>query len=337
MIKILETEGIETALHQLTELSKVAVLVDENTLEHCYPLIASEDLDLLCVPEGDECKDIEVARHLWTTLQELGYRRSDYLLCLGGGAICDLGGFVASTYKRGMKLVHVPTTLLAMIDASIGGKTAINFGGEKNQVGTFYSAEKQWICTEFLETLPSDEMRSGWGELLKYGLLKGDALLHRIMTNEELPVEVLAECIEYKLDIVSKDPMDMGVRRFLNLGHTAGHAFESLYFTKEKQLLHGVGVAAGIVIALYLSYRCLGLNEKVLTSVARYIKEVFPKADYTCEDYDTLWSFVMADKKIMGQEGLTMVLLTSIGQPHVREGIERSEWEEALDFYQDFM
>lgn len=337
MIKILETEDIEIALHQLTEGSKVAVLVDENTLEHCYPKIAREDLDLLCVPEGDECKDLEVAKHLWTTLQELEFRRSDYLVCLGGGAISDLGGFVASTYKRGMRLIHVPTTLLSMIDASIGGKTAINFGGEKNQVGTFYEAEEQWICTEFLETLPSDEMRSGWGELLKYGLLKGDSLLQRIMTQEELPVEVLAECIEYKLDIVAQDPLDMGVRRFLNLGHTAGHAFESLYFSKEKTLLHGIGVAAGIVIALYLSYRCLGLEEKILTSVARYAKEVFPKVVYTCEDYDTLWSFVMADKKIMGREGLTMVLLSSVGQPQVREGIGRSEWEEALDFYQDFM
>lgn len=337
MIKILETEDIELALQELANHCKVAILVDDQTIEHCYPKVASADVDLLCVPEGDECKDLEVVKHLWTTLQEMEYDRADYLVTMGGGAICDLGAFVASTFMRGMRLIHIPTTLLAMIDASIGGKTAINFGGKKNQVGTFYEAEEQWICTEFLDTLPSEEMRSGWGELIKYGLLIGDTFLNEVIKNEILPVEILAQCIEYKLNIVANDRLDFGIRRYLNLGHTAGHAFEALYFSRDKKLLHGEAVAAGIVIAMYISYKKMKLEEKALTSLARYIKGVFPKVGYSCSDYERLWNYAKADKKRQGKDGLTMVLLKSIGTPTVQEGITREEWEEALDFYQDFM
>ncbi|MDN4754100.1 3-dehydroquinate synthase family protein [Porphyromonadaceae bacterium W3.11] len=337
MIKILETEDIEAVLQQLTSEGKVALLVDEQTMELCYPKVGREDIDLLCVPQGDECKDIEVAQHLWSTLQDLQYDRHDCLVTLGGGAICDLGAFIASTYMRGMRLVHIPTTLLAMIDAAIGGKTAINFGGKKNQIGTFYEAEEQLICLDFLETLPPEEMRSGWGELLKYGLLQGPPLLSEITDNEVLPVEVISKCIEYKLNIVAEDPYDHGVRRYLNLGHTAGHAFEAMSFGEEKRLLHGEGVAAGIVIALYMSYKRLDLEEKTLTSVARYIKGIFPKVSLSCRKYDQLWQLAKGDKKISGKDGLTMVLLTAVGEPTVVEGISREEWDEALDFYQDFM
>lgn len=337
MIKILETEDIEAFLCSLSEERRVAVIVDDQTLEWCYPKVACENLDILCVPEGEDCKDIEVVGHLWHTLQESGYDRGDYIVTLGGGAICDLGGFVSSTYMRGMRLIHIPTTLLAMIDAAIGGKTAINFGGRKNQVGTFYEAEEQWVCLDFLETLPAEQMRSGWGELLKYGLLAGEPLLSKIINNETLPTEVLAKCMEYKINVVAGDPHDHGDRRHLNLGHTAGHVLEALYFARSESIPHGEGVAAGIVIALYISHKRIRLEESVLTATARYIKSIFPTARFTCKDYETMWDLARGDKKISGKDGLTMILLKAPGVPTVVEEITKEEWNEALDFYRDFM
>lgn len=335
-VTLLDIEDICTRLEALSSKRKVALVVDENTLDECYPLVASEGLDIAQVPVGEEAKSIEVAHYLWVTLQELEYTREDYLISLGGGSISDLAGFVASTYMRGTHLIHIPTSLLGMIDASIGGKTGIDLGHTKNMVGTFYEAEEVWIALSFLKTLPVQELYSGFGEVLKYDLLMGSDLLSDIIEEEMVDDEIIAKCIEYKLSLVTEDLTDLGVRHQLNLGHTTAHALEALALERGEQLLHGFAVVAGLVVALYISYKSEGLDEKLLTSKARLAKEVFPSVNFECRDYDALYNYALRDKKRSGSEELAMVLLNKTGEPIYKE-VSRKLWEEALDFYRDFM
>lgn len=255
---------------------------------------------------------------------------------MGGGAITDLGGFVASTFMRGMNLIHIPTTLLAMVDASIGGKTGIDFGGLKNSVGTFYSPKKVWVSLAFLETLDRNNLLSGYGEILKYGLLIGKDYLCSINTEEEITPLMLQTAIQYKIDVVTSDFEDMGERMHLNLGHTSAHALEALYISRGEFLPHGVAVSAGLVVALYLSYRRYGLEQGVLTSFARQVQSIMPVVYFTCDDYDDLWQLTLKDKKRLSSNELTMVLLHDIGQPFIHN-VSRHDFFEALDFYRDFM
>lgn len=335
-IAILNIEDIAQRLAELASSHRVGLLVDETTMELCYPLIANEEADLLVVPEGEEGKSLEVVQYLWQSLLELGYTRQDYLVTLGGGAISDLGGFVASTYMRGVHLVHIPTTLLGMIDASVGGKTAINFGGAKNMVGTFYEAERVWVSLTFLETLPDKEIHSGMGELLKYGLLIDSDCLEEILGLEKLSPQLMGRVMQFKLDVVHEDLFDVGNRAQLNLGHTFAHAIEALALSREHAISHGTAVAAGIVVALYISYKWFGLDEKLLTTVSRAVKGQFLKFFFDCDDYEALWELALKDKKRVEDGILSMVLLRDVGRPFV-EKIGREQWEEALDFYRDFI
>ncbi|MBR8731912.1 3-dehydroquinate synthase [Porphyromonas levii] len=335
-IAILDIEDVAQRLSELASSHRVGLLVDETTMELCYPLIANEEVELLVVPEGEEGKQLEVAQYLWQSLLELGYTRQDYLVTLGGGAISDLGGFVASTYMRGLHLVHIPTTLLGMIDASIGGKTAIDFGGARNMVGTFYEAEKVWVSLAFLESLPERELVSGLGELLKYGLLMDRDSLKEVLSLEELSPQLLSRVMQFKLDIVGEDLFDTGKRAQLNLGHTFSHAIEALSLERGHSVPHGIGVAAGIVVALYICYKWHGLAEKLLTSVARAVKEQFPIVSFDCDDYEALWLLALKDKKRVEDGILSMVLLHGVGDAFVGK-VSRKQWEEALDFYRDYM
>lgn len=335
-ITILEIEEITSRLQELTTGHKVAILVDENTVELCYPQVASEDLEILEVPSGEDAKSIEVANHLWLTLQDLGYTRNDYLVTLGGGSISDLGGFIASTFMRGMRLIHIPTTLLAMIDASIGGKTGINVGGIKNSVGSFYEANEVWISLDFLETLPSQELLSGLGEVLKYDLLIGSDMISQVAESQMITNELIATSVEYKMSVVRQDLTDYGTRRQLNLGHTTAHALEALYLERGESIPHGVAVVVGLIVALYVSYKLEGLDEHILSHTARLAKDVFPTVKYDCKDYDALTCFALNDKKRTNEQELSMVLMTAVGKPIYRE-VSREVWEEALDFYRDFM
>lgn len=336
-IAILNIDDVAKRLRGLANDYRVGLLVDETTMELCYPLVGCDEIELLVVPEGEGCKTLEVAKSLWDSLLEMGYSRKDYLVTLGGGAVSDIGGFVASTYMRGMRLVHIPTTLLGMIDASIGGKTAIDFGGGKNIVGTYYTPDSVWVSLDFLDTLPQSEISSGLGELYKYGLLIGEECLHDILDLDEFTSTLIGRVMQYKLDTVSDDLYDKnGQRACLNLGHTSAHAFEALYFNRDTSIAHGHAVAAGIVVALYISYKWGTLDERILTTVARSVKRNFPTVFFTCDDYDKLWELALKDKKRVEDNYLTMILLKSIGNP-ISNSVSREQWEEALDFYRDFM
>ena len=289
-------------------------------------------------PSGEGAKSLSILGDLWARLLEGGCSRRDCLLAFGGGAVTDLAGFAASAYKRGMRLILVPTTLIGMCDAALGGKTAINFGGLKNSIGAFYPPERLLICPPLLETLPPEEMMSGRGELLKYALLTGRDP-EAFLSDESLP-ETIRTCIEYKEEVVRKDPFDHGPRQRLNLGHTAGHALEALRLSPLRgypPVSHGVAVAAGLVIEAYLSFATGRLPQEYLMQLARFVREAFPAVNFGCGDYDALWSYALRDKKNTASEGvITLTLLEAPGRPVIGATAARPLWEESLDFYRDF-
>lgn len=325
---------------------RIALLTDENTLEAVAPLLMEVlgDVEWLSVPSGEGCKDIAVSVQIWEFLLEQKFGRSDLLITLGGGAVTDLGGWVASSYKRGIRLWHLPTSLLAMVDAAIGGKTAVNVGAVKNSVGSFYPAEVVWLCPEFLATLPHEELLSGWGEMIKYALL-GVVELDELLAMDpnapdiEPPVHLITQAAQAKQKIVAEDPYDRGIRQQLNLGHTVGHALEMLctLTPSGKKVPHGVAVAAGIVCELYLSHKLLGYPQEQLTKVAIYVRSVFPKVAVSCEQFEALYALAKNDKKRSSTEGLSAILLDKAGRPTKYEGVTSEVWEEALGFYRDFM
>lgn len=261
------------------------------------------------------------------------------MIAIGGGALLDVAGLSAATYKRGMGLVYVPTTLLADVDASIGGKTAIDFEGVKNGVGTFYIPEEVLIAPAFLSTLPELELLSGWGEILKYSMLAGFSVDEDVWGTAEVAPSLIRRCIDYKIEAVASDPLDKGGRRqFLNLGHTLGHAFEALHLSKDEPVPHGIAVAAGLVMEGYLSLRRDRLPQEELMQLARVVRDHFPPVSILCTDYEQIHAFARQDKKLRSaEEGIPVVMLDGIGKPAPAELFTPKELDEAIDFYRDFM
>ena len=312
-------------------------VADENTSS-----IYSKYFSLLpdvVTPAGEGAKSLSALQHLWSRLLEGGFSRKDCLVAFGGGAITDLAGLAASTYKRGMRLLFIPTTLIGMIDAAVGGKTAIDFGEIKNSIGTFYPPDDVLICPPLLSTLPDLELLSGKGELLKYALLSGRDP-EDFLSDESLP-ETIRKCIEYKEAVVTEDLRDTGLRQVLNLGHTAGHALEALHLLSGKgttPVPHGIAVAAGLVIEAYLSFAKGLLHQEALMSLARFVREAFPSVSFRCGDYDRLWAFALQDKKNAGggTDRIAVTLIEASGKPLTGQTIDPKIWDEALDFYKDF-
>jgi len=299
--------------------NKVFFLVDENTHEYCLPNIISnlpdlKEYEILEVEPGEETKAIEVAANLWMSLAELGAERTDVLINVGGGVVTDLGGFIASTYKRGMSFINVPTSLLAMVDAAQGGKTGIDLGGAKNLVGTFTHAELIYLDASFLETLPDVQLRSGFAEMLKHGLIADKN--HWDNASKSYPViteELIATSAEIKQSIVDEDPKEKGVRKLLNFGHTVGHAIESYLLQKELPILHGEAIAAGMLIEAELSKQYCQLPEQEFEEIVIQIDKVFTRLPILEENIDDILEWLKFDKKNKGGE-LRFGLLEKIGQ-----------------------
>lgn len=326
---------------------RLIIVVDENTERHCLSKLtdggSSTQLcattPIVVVSSGEKCKGIDTVKELWLQLLSLGANRRTCLCALGGGALTDMVGFVAATYMRGIGLVHLPTTILGAVDASIGGKTAIDLDGIKNIVGAFYPASLVLVCPEFFDTLPRAEWLSGYGEILKYGLLSGHELYAKTIGSPigDLPSDLLEACVEHKMKVVAEDPLDQGIRMTLNLGHTVAHALEGLMLRNDHSPLpHGVAVVAGLVVDLYLSVKRCGFDRHKMYAFVQYAKEEFPAISFSCHDYPQLIELMKQDKKNSGNH-LTTILLKDIGHPQVIRDIETLEMEEALDFYRDFM
>ena len=328
--------------------SKVFVLVDENTMSAALPLMqegspAVSGATVITVKPGDENKNLESLSYIWKQLGDNGGTRHSMLINLGGGVVTDMGAFAASTFKRGIRFVNVPTSLLAAVDASVGGKTGINFNGLKNEIGAFKDADTVIVSSMFFNTLSATEMRSGYGEMLKHALIKGPEMLADLMRQDVLEVgrermlDLLKENVGVKEEIVRQDPTEKGLRKALNLGHTTGHAFESLALRRESPIPHGYAVAYGLVVELILSVMKTGFPSETMRKIAGYIYENFRAFAVTCDDYDELIDFMRHDKKNVDVSTINFTLLKGIGEVALDSTATFDEIKAALDIYRDVM
>lgn len=325
---------------------KLFVLTDEHTALHCLPaikeLLLKNNAISVTIPAGDINKTLETLAYVWTQLSEKGATRHSLLINLGGGMTTDLGGFAASTFKRGIRYINIPTTLLAMVDASVGGKTGINFNGLKNEIGAFAPASNVLIETEFLKTLDQENFFSGYAEMLKHGLISNTEHWAELLNfpTEKLDYAKLkalvGKSVQIKEDIVEQDPYEQGIRKALNLGHTVGHAFESLSFEEDRPVLHGYAVAWGVVCELYLSSVKTGFPTDKLRQTVQFIKENYGCFAIDCKIYDKLYAYMLHDKK--NTAGIiNFTLLKDVGDICINQSANKEEIFEMFDFYRECM
>lgn len=324
---------------------KLFVLTDTNTQEKCYPLIqdvpAIKGAPVITVDAGDTHKGLEALSTIWMRLSNEGASRNSLLVNLGGGMVTDMGGFAGATFKRGLKTVNIPTTLMASVDAAVGGKTGINFNGLKNEIGSFYPPECVFIDCEFLRTLDRDNLLSGYAEMIKHALISSIDTYATVMLfdlDQKMDYaflnKMVAQSVAVKERVVEEDPKEHGIRKALNFGHTIGHAYESLSFKKNRPLLHGHAVAAGIVSELYLSHKLCDFPMDKLSQVVYYIKEYYPAFVFDCKDYDTLYELMTHDKK--NEAGIiNFTLLSQIGDVQINQQVTKEKILESLDFYRE--
>lgn len=277
--------------------------VDTNTHEHCLPILLGElettaQMEVIEIQPGEENKDLEIVAQIWQSLTELGGTRKSVFINLGGGVITDMGGFIASTFKRGIDFINIPTTLLSMVDASVGGKTGIDFGGLKNQIGCFSMPKLTLIDAAFLETLEEREFRSGMAEMMKHGLIYSKEHWTAIQNFSADQIQNLIEdSVQIKSEIVAQDPKESGLRKILNFGHTIGHAVESFYLETEKSLLHGEAIAVGILVESILSFENELISQAELDEIFEQIQKIFPVQPIEESIIPTLLDYMKHDKK----------------------------------------
>ena len=351
---------------------RVFVLTDDTTHECCLPkvaaLLAQYDAVPITIAHGDQHKTLAALGDVWTALQQGGATRHSLLINLGGGMITDLGGFAAATFKRGLNFINIPTTLLAMVDAAVGGKTGINFGGLKNEIGTFADARFVIINTCFLDTLDAENLCSGYAEMLKHALISDERMwaehVNFDLSQPDLAElqRMVAESIAVKERIVAEDPHEHGIRKALNFGHTIGHALEEFALQqatlsggavvstaptnqttggavvstapKKRPLLHGYAVAFGLIGELYMSARKAGFPTERLHQTARFIRENYAQTEFTCNDYPTLLNLMRHDKKNTSGV-INFTLLHNIGNIRINQTATDEEICEALDFIRE--
>ncbi len=311
--------------------SKVVILGDGNTLQHCLPILnlqsnVSPHCDIIEIDPGEENKNIDICIGIWSMMQDFNMNRKSLLVNLGGGMIGDMGGFAASTYMRGIDFVQFPTSLLAMVDASIGGKTGIDFQHYKNHLGTFSNPSAVFILSEFLATLHVSEMRSGYAEMVKHGIIADHMHLKDLNCFLELGLpgipELIQQSVEIKKNIVELDPFEKNERRALNFGHTIAHAIESYYLSIGKEVMHGSAVAYGLIVESYMSMKYGILSESeyayILDSVMKHLEPAKVTADMIID----MVSFMKKDKKNTSDKVL-FSLINSIAEPNL--GVECTE------------
>lgn len=334
------TEAVGEVKHD-----KLFLLMDETTQELCLPLVRDipcmKDAKHIVIGATDTHKTLETLAHVWTEMGNGGGTRHSLMVNLGGGMVTDLGGFAASTFKRGIKYINIPTTLLSMVDASVGGKTGINFNGLKNEIGVFNMPETVILDTEFLKSLDHENICSGYAEMLKHGLISNvenyAELLNFDLDNVDYKHlgEMVGTSVAIKERVVTEDPFEHGIRKALNLGHTAGHAFES-WALSRKPYLHGYAVAWGLICELYLSATKAGFPTDIMRQTVRFIKENYGTLPITCDDYPELFEYMTHDKK--NTAGIiNFTLLGGIGDIRINQTATKDEIYEMLDFFRDGM
>lgn len=346
MQKILYTNEVAKAINDLVDgfaPSSVHIITDTNVSRDVLPRLGL-NYPVITVAPGDEHKNIESLSAIWRGLIEQGATRKSLAINIGGGVVTDMGGFAASTFKRGIRFINVPTTLLAAVDAAVGGKTGINFDGFKNEIGAFSPADAVVISTALFASLPSSELLSGYAEMLKHGLLSNAddyrELLKFDILNADLGrlLPLLEKSVKVKERIVEEDPCEKGIRRALNLGHTAGHAFESLAIRKGSPIPHGFAVAFGMLVEMILSHTANGFPSGELYVYADYLKsQGYGTPDFNCDDYPALLEFMRHDKKNATPTEINFTLLTSPGEIQIDRTASEAQIIAALDIFRDLM
>lgn len=336
----------------LTTYDRAFLLTDEQVAQCCLPVLSSllsgqphlADLPTLILPAGEEHKNIASVQKIWDFLFEQQATRNSLLINLGGGVICDMGGFAASTYMRGMAYMNIPTTLLAMVDAGTGGKTGIDYVA-KNAIGVFAEPVETVIRPELLRTLPAEQLLSGYAEMLKHAILQNREAFAELIGYDLRQVsspafgEVIRRSVAFKQSVVEQDPYDRGLRQILNLGHTVGHAIEALLLAKCKngkcengKCFHGYCVMYGLVAEAYLSHLICGLPTEVVSTLSRFMLENYGAAPITCSDFDALLQLMRHDKKNKEQGAIRCTLLRDIGQPVIGQTISPELLREAVEY-----
>ena len=343
--KVILSKDLQQSLTEAVAACKydlLFVLCDETTARLCLPVVADYECmktaQRIVIKDTDTNKTLDSVTHVWSELQRLGATRHSLMINLGGGMVTDLGGFAASTFKRGIQYINIPTTLLSMVDASVGGKTGINFGGLKNEIGVFNNASSVILDSTFLRTMDHENLLSGYAEMLKHGLISNDKMWAELLNLENLEnLDILgrmvAESVAVKQRIVTEDPTEQGIRKALNLGHTAGHAFESMAL-ERKPILHGYAVAYGLIVELYLCCVKMGFPQDKMRQTVSFIKENYGRMAITCDDYPHLIALMHHDKKNTGND-INFTLLGDIGDIRINQTASEEDIKEALDFYRE--
>lgn len=332
-------EGLDKVLNGI-DYDSLFVITDSNLKKILFErrsdigsYLESISSDIITFPEGECNKNISTVCDLWTQLSENGASRKSVVINLGGGVTTDMGGFVVSTFKRGLRYVNVPTTLLSMVDASVGGKTGIDFAGLKNEVGTFAFPIATIIDTDLLKTLPSIQILSGMGEVVKMAMLRSRQDYVSLIKDFFATDDIIRKCVEWKKEITEADPNETGLRKLLNFGHTAGHAFESILTERgTKNVSHGMCVAHGIMVALLLSKFLMGFPSERIYEYKTNILSHYRMLPISCKDRELIVDKISHDKK--NSAGcMRFVLLKDIAAPEYDVAVSRDDLESALDVY----
>jgi len=325
------------------QYTKFFILVDENTVEHCLPIVQFhvpflKDAEIVEIESGEQNKCIEVVTQVWITLSEAEADRQALFVNLGGGVIGDMGGFIASTYKRGIDFINIPTTLLSQVDASVGGKLGIDLNGLKNQIGVFAYPKGVFILPSFLETLPKGQVRSGFAEVLKHALIRDQKhwdLVKKITLKKKIDFEdIIYWSVNIKNNIVLQDPREKGLRKLLNFGHTIGHAVETLSIDNPalSELMHGEAIAVGMIAELYLSQSLAGLSLQQAEEIESILVKLYQPTPLREDFFDAYLHLMMQDKK-NDKGAINFTLLKAIGDGEVNYTANKKQIVAALKYY----
>ena len=323
--------------------STIFILVDENTKENCLPILLEElkiqqSVEIVAIKSGEENKNLDTCSQVWKALTDLGADRKSLLINLGGGVITDLGGFVASAFKRGISFINIPTTLLSMVDASVGGKTGVDLGVLKNQIGLFSDPEMVLIDPQYLKTISQRELRSGLAEIIKYGLTYDKQLWNKINNFQEINIynisTLIHRSIEIKNEVVTKDPKEQNLRKILNFGHTLGHAIESYFLeSKDKEnLTHGEAIVVGMITEAYISEGLLNFPMNEVHNIKKVLLKIYGKISMSKADYKGITALLIHDKKNVGGK-VNFVLLSAFESFELDCEVAKELVIDALDYY----
>ena len=336
--------GYQDLNYQLgNNYSYVFILVDTNTQKYCLPRFldkfkALRDKPVISVEAGENNKNLDTCKQVWSQLSDLGADRKSLLINLGGGVLTDLGGFVAATFRRGIHFINIPTTLLSMVDASVGGKTGVDFQGLKNQIGIITNPKLVVIDPIYLKTLPENEYRSGYAEMLKHGIISDEEFFKKLSKyrsfEENETSSLIHQSVSIKNSVVTNDPTEKDLRKILNFGHTLGHAIESYFLTNsdKKSLLHGEAIAVGMILEAYISSQITGLSIEDTKEIKSIFLSIFSRVHFKEEDITSIIALLKYDKK-NSHGKVKFVLLEGIGKPTIDIEIGEENFSAAFDFY----